>query len=290
MPELPEVENVVRGLRPVLTGRSFVDVEVLNPAIIKAGVVGFAGEVIGRRISEIVRRGKYIILQMQGGRFLIFHLGMTGKLCFSAAAEQREKHTHLVFAVESQARQLRHTDARRFGGAYLLDEQGFERFKRVHRLGPEPLELDLQRFSQLLNNRRARLKALLLDQATIAGLGNIYCDETLHRAGLHPCRLASELKPPEIHRLFLEMKRVLRQAIANGGSSISDYVDAEGLPGKYQRYYRVYGRAGEPCRVKGCHGVIRRILIAGRSSHFCPGCQRLRGSRSAGRRRSRQTG
>jgi formamidopyrimidine-DNA glycosylase len=281
MPELPEVENVVRGLRPFLDGRRFVSIEVLNPAIIKEGAERFKDTVSGCVISSIVRRGKYIVFDLQGGQFLVFHLGMTGKLYFSAPADPREKHTHLIFAIESLPRELRHVDSRRFGGAYLYDGPGLERFKRLHRLGPDPLELSYVRFAELIKKRNARIKALLLDQSTLAGLGNIYCDESLHRAGIHPCRLASGLNPQELRGLFLQIQRVLRKAIEKGGSSISDYVDAEGYQGQYQNYYRVYGRDREPCKRKNCPGVIRRIQVAGRSSHYCPECQRRRGRRPA---------
>jgi formamidopyrimidine-DNA glycosylase len=279
MPELPEVENVVRGLRPFLVGRRFSSVEVLNPAIIKMGAERFEDAVSGSCISSIIRRGKYIVLDLQGGQFLVFHLGMTGRLYFSVPSEPREKHTHVVFAIDSMPRELRHVDSRRFGGAYLCHGPEFEQFKRLHRLGPEPLDLNFNCFAQLIKNRRARIKALLLDQATLAGLGNIYCDESLHRAGIHPCRLASGLNSKELRGLFLQIQRVLRHAIDQGGSSISDYVDAEGSRGQYQNHYRVYGRNGEPCKAKNCHGFIRRIQVAGRSSHFCPLCQRWRGRR-----------
>ena len=285
MPELPVVENVVRGLAPFLTGRRFISVKILNPAIVKAGAEGFENRVIGRSISRVVRRGKYIILHLQEGICLIFHLGMTGKLYFSAASDPTERHTHLIFTVEALTRQLRHVDSRRFGGAYLVDTTELERFERLRRLGPEPLELDFPDFAQLFKNRRARVKALLLDQGILAGLGNIYCDESLHRAGIHPCRLASTLRQEELLRLFVQMRRILLQAIAQGGSSISDYVDAEGYRGQYQRYYRVYGREGEPCKVKGCGGSIRRLPVAGRSSHYCPQCQRLRVRRVVSRSR-----
>jgi formamidopyrimidine-DNA glycosylase len=276
MPELPEVENVVRGLKPRLEGRRFSVVEVLNPAIIKTGAERFENLVAGCTVSSISRRGKYILFDLQQGRHLVIHLGMTGKLCFAAPSEPREKHTHLVFGIAGEGRELRHVDARRFGGAHLLDEAGMALFKRLQKLGREPLEVDFSSFVSLMRRRRARIKALLLDQSVLAGLGNIYCDESLHRARIHPCRLAAALGADELHGLWIQVRKVLRQAIAQGGSSISDYIDPEGYRGQYQNYYRVYGREGETCRVKGCSGIIRRIPVAGRSTHYCPRCQRIR--------------
>jgi formamidopyrimidine-DNA glycosylase len=276
MPELPEVENVVRGLKPNLEGCCFESVEVLNPAIIKTGAERFESTITGRRILSITRRGKYIIFFLQDEQYLIIHLGMTGKLYFSTPSAIREKHTHLVFAITGGSRELRHVDARRFGGAHLFDRLGLAQFKRLNRLGREPLELDCRSFMQLMQGRRARIKALLLDQGVLAGLGNIYCDESLHRSGIHPCRLASSLSEGELRSLWVQVRKVLQQAIAQGGSSISDYVDSEGYRGQYQNFYRVYGREGESCKAKGCGGIVRRILVAGRSSHYCPRCQRLR--------------
>lgn len=276
MPELPEVENIVRGLRPLVEGRSLVGVQILNPAIVKAGLNEIELGVADQRVEKIERRGKFILFRFRSGHSLAFHLGMTGKLYFARPDEPLEKHTHLIFGVENLTRQLRHCDARRFGGAYFLNSHQAQRLERLDRLGPDPLEVDFKTFHRLFEGRRARMKALLLDQSVLSGVGNIYADEALHRAGIHPKQLAARVGREKLLRLYRHMGRILRHAIAEGGSSINDYVDAEGYRGRYQNYYRVYGRESEPCLARGCRGAVRRIIVGGRSTHFCPSCQRLR--------------
>jgi formamidopyrimidine-DNA glycosylase len=285
MPELPEVETLVRGLRATVTGRRILRVTLGktdfmdNPAEIER-------DLPGARIAAIERHGKFFLLRLvrdpaavaghatapepqpAAAEALLVHLGMTGHLAAHAAAEPATPHTHAVFALDD-GRELRYSDARRFGRLALLDAAGIA--AKLARVGLDPLRVTADELAARLGARRARIKALLLDQHALGGVGNIYADESLWRARLHPARLASSLKPAQWRALHRALQSVLAQAIRLRGSSISDYRDAEGRRGEFQRLHRVYGREGLPCR--RCRAKIRRIIVAGRSSHFCPRCQ-----------------
>jgi len=276
MPELPEVETVVRGLRMLLPGRSIVGVRlgktdfIDDPASLEEGLPG-------SRIASVERLGKFIRIlldpqqsaaQKEGRRNLIVHLGMTGRLAVRPAGEPFPPHTHGFFELDD-GRELRYTDPRRFGRIVLVPESGIAAFGG--RLGDEPLEISAREFQRRLGGRRARIKALLLDQSVLRGVGNIYADESLWRAGIHPARLAAQLSRTDLARLRQAIRYVLRWAIRLGGSSISDFVDAEGNPGEFQIRHRAYHRHGKPCF--RCGTTIRQMIVAGRSSHFCPKCQ-----------------
>lgn len=219
----------------------------------------------GRRIRGIRRRGKFIVIDLDGGYCLTVHLGMTGKLLRGG---ERGRHTHAIFNLDRGV--LRFEDQRQFGRIEV--SRGLP--ARVEKLGPEPLEVTPAEFAERLKRRKSRMKAVLLDQHFIRGMGNIYADEALFRAGIHPLAIGSRLRGERVKRLYRAMVEVLTQAIEKGGSSISDYVDAEGRKGFFQLEHRVYQRTGEPC--VNCGTAIRRILVAQRSTHFCPRCQRLR--------------
>jgi len=298
MPELPEVETIVRDLRPLLVGRRIRSASVFwNRTIAPtpryglldeaARAAGFCRDVTGRRIADVTRRGKHVVLHLDDGSHLIVHLRMTGHLLWEEtvptgsairetgadyvyARPDDSQHTRAVFELD-QGR-LRFTDTRKFGRIWLTE--GTETV--LGDLGPEPLADDftLADFAARLRGRRARLKPLLLDQRFLAGLGNIYADEALHRAGLHPLRTANSLSEDEITRLYVAIRAVLTAGIANRGTSLgdaSDYRDAQGEPGNHQRYLLAYGRAGQPCVT--CGTPIARLTVGGRSTHICPQCQ-----------------
>ncbi len=265
MPELPEVETIVRGLAASITGRSVRRVVLSRPDVVHANGVDLEHLLPGRRVAGVTRRGKRIRLGCDGPVELTFHLGMSGQLTLTAASQTVASHTHLRILLDGDDCELRFRDPRRFGGVWVSGGAGAVQ-PGLSRLGIEPLSASFAEFRAVLARRR-QIKALLLDQSLIAGLGNIYCDEVLHRAGIHPLTAASALSHTDARRLWDQMRRTLRSAIRAGGSSISDYVDAGG----YQRRHLVYGRAGEPCRE--CGTIIVRSVVASRGTHSCPKCQ-----------------
>jgi formamidopyrimidine-DNA glycosylase len=276
MPELPEVETVVRGLRLSLPGRAIVEVRfgktdfVDDPAEIAECLPGM-------RISDVTRLGKFICIVLEASDahstpssplYFIIHLGMTGQLTVIPSSDSVAPHTHGFFVL-NDGRELRYTDIRRFGRMLLVPESELARF--TGQLGKEPLEISGEEFCQRVGSRRARVKALLLDQRVLRGIGNIYADESLFRAHLHPARIAENLSKRQLLTLHKAVRQVLDEAILSRGSSISDYVDSEGNRGNFQLRHRVYQREGKPCF--RCKSKIRRVIVAGRSSHFCPRCQ-----------------
>ncbi|HEV7968821.1 MAG TPA: bifunctional DNA-formamidopyrimidine glycosylase/DNA-(apurinic or apyrimidinic site) lyase [Candidatus Acidoferrales bacterium] len=279
MPELPEVETVVRGLRLSLPGRAIVEVRfgktdfVEDPAAI-------AERLPGMRISDVTRRGKFIFIGLEAGApgvatavlassfYLIIHLGMTGQLKVMRSGESVAPHTHVFFVLDD-GRELRYTDIRRFGRMLVMPESGLAEF--TGQLGIEPLEISAEEFCRYFRSRRTRVKALLLDQRVLRGIGNIYADESLFRARLHPARIAENLTERQLVALHAAVRQVLEEAIRSRGSSVSDYVDSDGNRGEFQLRHRVYQRDGKPCL--RCKTKIRRVIVAGRSSHFCPRCQ-----------------
>jgi formamidopyrimidine-DNA glycosylase len=292
MPELPEVETIVRGLRTVLPGRTILSVRLGKTDFIE-DPLALAELLPGRRIEKIERLGKFISLELSAGPAaknperqldLVVHLGMTGWLGVRRPEDPVAPHTHAFFALEN-GRELRYTDIRRFGQILLVPAEGKGAFNE--RLGREPLEISAGDFSRRLAGRRARIKALLLDQSVFRGIGNIYADESLWQARIHPARLAARLNVAELARLRTAIRRVLQHAIRDRGSSISNFVDAEGRPGEYQQRHRAYGREGKSCF--RCGTQIKRAVIAGRSSYFCPRCQRRPRSSASVRWRRRPT-
>jgi formamidopyrimidine-DNA glycosylase len=274
MPELPEVETVARGLRRALPGRVISDVR-FGKADFVENPEAFAELLPGARFLAVERAGKFLHLALEptdsaGERlFLLVHLGMTGQLTVRPAAQEIAPHTHVFFTLDD-GRELRYTDPRRFGRMQVTT--ALELAQILSPLGAEPLDVNENQFAQVLRGRRARVKALLLDQHVLRGMGNIYCDESLWRARIHPARLGATLKRPEIARLHRSIRKILEEAILLGGSSLSDFVNAEGVCGEFQIRHRVYQREGRKCT--RCRAKIRRIIVAGRSSYYCPHCQR----------------
>lgn len=274
MPELPEVETIVADLRPHLVGRTITRCELSFPTIVRhPEPEAFVDSVVGMRIESVGRRGKYILVGLGGDLLLVVHLGMTGQLRLVDPAAPLEKHTHAVFFLD-HGRQLRYRDPRRFGRLLLGTEQALVAAKKMPRLGPEPIdpEFAAEELYRRLRKRRTALKAVLLDQAAIAGVGNIYADESLHRARLRPDRVASTVSKKSAQRLHESLRSSLQTAIENRGSSVDTYRDAWGEIGGQQEKLLVYGRAGEPCFT--CGRPLSTIRIAGRSTVFCRRCQR----------------
>jgi formamidopyrimidine-DNA glycosylase len=276
MPELPEVETVARGLRAALRGRRILEVRLGKTDFID-DPAALEQRLPGARIGAVKRYGKFLILELESAAptehrrdlSLLIHLGMTGQLVTCPPEAPVAPHTHVFFALDD-GKELRYTDIRRFGRMQLLADQARE--KALGSLGLDPLEATEERFCVVLGSRRARVKALLLDQHVLRGMGNIYTDESLWRARVHPMRVGATLKRDEIRRLYRAVRDVLIEAIRLRGSSVSDYVDSEGRRGEFQLRHRVYQRHGKKCF--RCGATIRRAIVAGRSSHFCPRCQR----------------
>jgi formamidopyrimidine-DNA glycosylase len=272
VPELPEVETVVRDLHPHLVGRRIASVKVGRRPLRRRWSPEWGPALVGRRVREVRRRGKWILVGLDEELYLGIHLGMTGQLTVSAARDPVARHTHVVIALGRGHDQLRFRDVRRFGCAVLFPEpQVLERFFEESRLGPEPFDLETGYWRDRLAATDRCLKAVLLDQRVVAGVGNIYADESLFEARLPPTRLGRNTGPGEADRLRRAVVIVLNRAIDRRGSSIRDYVGGSGQKGGYQAEFRVYGRAGEPC--PRCRAPIQRIRLAGRSTHFCPQCQ-----------------
>ncbi|HEX2646229.1 MAG TPA: bifunctional DNA-formamidopyrimidine glycosylase/DNA-(apurinic or apyrimidinic site) lyase [Candidatus Dormibacteraeota bacterium] len=274
MPELPEVETIVADLRPHLVGRSIVLCDLAFPKIVRhPEPEGFKDAVAGVRIDSMRRRGKYILIGLGGDLLLVVHLGMTGQLRLVDPETPIEKHTHAVFLLDD-GRQLRYRDPRRFGRLLLGTEQELITAKKMPRLGPEPIDpsLTTEELYSRLRKRRAPLKAVLLDQGAVAGVGNIYADESLYRARLRPDRMANRVSKKSAQRLQQSMRESLETAIRNRGSSVDTYRDAWGEMGEQQEQLLVYGRAGEPCYT--CGRPLSSSRIAGRTTVFCRHCQR----------------
>ena len=274
MPELPEVETIVADLRPHLVGRTIIRCELSFPTIVRhPEPEEFIDGVVGMRLESVRRRGKYILMRLADEVLLVVHLGMTGQLRLVDAVTPLENHTHAVFFLDD-GRQLRYRDTRRFGRLLLGSEQELIAAKKLPRLGPEPIDPDFaaDELYRRLRKRRTALKAVLLDQTAIAGVGNIYADESLHRARLRPDRMASRVSKQSARRLHESLRESLEAAIRNRGSSVDTYRDAWGEIGGQQEKLLVYGRAGEPCFT--CGRPLSTIRIAGRSTVFCRHCQR----------------
>jgi formamidopyrimidine-DNA glycosylase len=279
MPELPEVQTVVSSLAPHVTGARVVAVQLNRTDIVRPMGADLPALLVGRTITAVERRAKRIVFTVEGCDRFYIHLGMSGRLTVERAGAEVKKHTHLQIDVEGSGfgvqgsggdggMQIRFRDPRRFGGVFWLGCESAE-----EGLGPEPLTLKPAKLATVLAGTRRPIKSALLDQRLIAGLGNIYADECLFLAGVHPLTPANALSMEQVGRLNRAIKRVLRGAIAARGSTLRDYVDADNAPGAYRSRHQVYGREGEACR--RCRTTIERIVLTGRSTCFCPRCQRM---------------
>lgn len=269
MPELPEVHTVATRLDVALRGATVAGVTLLRPDVVRADSRDLAARLRGRTVERVGRHGKQIVWRFAPDLELRVHLGMTGNLVLVPRRAPVEPHTHVRFRFRDRDVEARFRDPRRFGGLWIPGgDAGRGRFSAP--LGPDALDIAPAGFRRVLDRPR-QVKAVLLDQSAIAGLGNIYVDEALHRAGVHPLRPARDLDPRSVARLHRAVRRVLAEAIAAGGSSVRDYRDADGEEGWFQIRHRVYGREGEPCG--RCGGPVARIVVAARSTHLCPACQ-----------------
>ena len=271
MPELPEVETIVRGLRSQISNLEFSGVEVCLEKCVQGSKQTLIEGIRKKKIRAVARRGKNIVVSLGGGEVLRVHLGMTGRLLLVPEDSPREKHTHLIFSFRRRPLQLRYVDSRRFGRVFWEKTEGGSG-SSLSRLGPEPLEISAPDFIRRARSRRREIKPLLLDQHFLAGVGNIYADESLHRAGIHPRRKSHSLGGTTMLRLLKALRQVLQESIRAGGSSVRSYVNSAGVVGGFQHFLRVYGREGEPCRT--CGRKIVRETVGGRSSFYCPRCQR----------------
>jgi len=269
MPELPEVETIARGLHTCLAGDLIDEVWIGDKSnLLKSPASEISRVLRGARIEGFRRVGKHIVADLtsrKGPAQWVIHLGMTGRCLVCEPAVDHAKHTHLIATLAS-GRELRFVDPRRFGKLLVLEGREFTA------PGAEPIAADREEFVQLFKGRNTPIKSALLNQSLLSGIGNIYADESLFRAGVRPRRRAASLTRAELMRLYDAIQQVLAEAITAGGSSISNYVDASGDSGFFQLQHRVYQRTGEPCLV--CGSIIKRVVIAGRSSHYCARCQR----------------
>jgi formamidopyrimidine-DNA glycosylase len=295
MPELPEVQTVVTTLAPKVTGRTIRAVTRLRPDIVTPAGADLSRALAARRIDAIARRGKRIVFTLDDGNRFYVHLGMTGQLTVTTPDTPVPPHTHMVLALEGEdggsrmedgagapgassllhppsslspsRLEVRFRDPRRFGGVWWLGRSGLPDAG----MGPEPLKLRPAQLFRRLHRTTRAVKNALLDQSVVAGLGNIYVDEALFAAGIHPLTAGSDLTPAQVGKLNRAIKTTLRRALRHRGSTLRDYMDADGAAGSFQNLHRVYDRAGQPCR--RCRTPVERIVLGGRSTHFCPRCQ-----------------
>lgn len=263
MPELPEVETIVRDIAPRLEGRHIHSAEVFSPLVLRNNKGSLADALAGRKILSVRRHGKHVLLHLDRG-VLVIHLGMTGKLLFNS---QPTSHTRAILALDDST--LVYDDIRMFGSLEWCPELP----QRIKVLGPEPFEIDAPQFAVQIRKHQTSIKAVLLNQKVIRGMGNIYTDEALWRARIHPKTIAARIRAQRGRELLGAIVEVLNEAIEHRGSSVSDYVDADGRKGAFQLRHKVYGREGKAC--ERCGAPIRRIVVAQRGTHYCPKCQRV---------------
>ena len=283
MPELPEVETVRRGLAPVMEGAVIARADVNRPDLRWPFPDRMAARLSGHKVERLRRRSKYILVDLASGESLLIHLGMSGRMLISGDPlgqfvhdhPSPEKHDHVVFHMSNGAR-ITFNDPRRFGAMDLLDTDTADQHKLLAAIGPEPLGNDFHEAHLIaaLKGRNMPIKSALLDQRIVAGLGNIYVCETLYRAGISPAHKAGHISATRVSSLVPTIRQVLSEAIEAGGSSLRDFRRADGELGYFQHRFDVYGREGKPCRTPGCGNVIGRIVQSGRSSFYCPTCQR----------------
>ncbi|MGR3702340.1 MAG: bifunctional DNA-formamidopyrimidine glycosylase/DNA-(apurinic or apyrimidinic site) lyase [Paracoccaceae bacterium] len=283
MPELPEVETVRRGLAPVMEGQVIARAQVNRPDLRWPFPPDMAARLTGRRVMALRRRSKYILADLDSGETLLIHLGMSGRMLVSGDPlglfvhdhPMAEKHDHVVLDMANGAR-ITFNDPRRFGAIDLLETATADQHKLLSAIGPEPLGNDFNEpyLVAALKGRNTPVKSALLDQRIVAGLGNIYVCEALFRARISPQRRAGQIAATRVAAMVPIIRQVLAEAIEAGGSSLRDFRQADGELGYFQHSFDAYGREGEPCRAPGCNGTIARIVQAGRSSFYCPKCQR----------------
>ncbi len=287
MPELPEVETIAKGLRQTIVGKKVKDVRAIFPAIVKQKFNIFKQAVTQRKIKGVRRRAKYLLIDLSGGKTILVHLGMTGNLLFivrrpssavrcepiSSPTRNCNKHDHLILKFCESNSYLCYNDQRKFGKIKVFDTDKENRVPELKKLGPDAIDVTPSEFADRFKKRKGRIKSALLNQQIVAGLGNIYADESLYEARINPARRVDNLSKSKLIQLHKAINRILQKAIKAGGSSIDNYLNIDGKTGEFQLQHRVYGREGERC--KRCGTKIKRIKINQRSSYFCPRCQPL---------------
>ena len=276
MPELPEVETVMRGIQPALEGMKLINVEQRCAKLRWPIPYNLVIRLKGRRVTGIARRAKYIIWYFDNETAMILHLGMSGRISITSHRPAvLEKHDHLIFTIEDGT-VIRFNDARRFGMVDLVPSDQIFQHRLLKSLGPEPLGNDFSciGLGAMLEGKQQPIKNALLDQSVVAGLGNIYVCESLYRSNISPRRLAMNVKGRRLGELFVNIKDILNEAIIAGGSTLRDHVQTNGDLGYFQHNFMVYGREGEACKKSGCVGEIKRIIQSGRSTFYCAKCQR----------------
>lgn len=271
MPELPEIETLARQFRDRLQGTSFSGVQVLRASMVRPSGAPLQESICGRRVQDIARTGKFFAMTFEGGHRLWFHLGMSGQVVVSAGRPRGISHIHLLLELSDGKGVLYYRDPRRFGKV-LFQPAGGPLPVSLRRVAPDPFQMSAAEFADRYRGRKARIKSLLLDQHLVSGLGNIYADESLFRAGIDPRKRANRLKRERLEGLHGRVCELLKEALTLGGSTIGDYRHLDGKHGGFQEMHRVYGRERQAC--PGCGAPVRRVVISGRSSYFCPVCQK----------------
>jgi len=266
MPELPEVETIARGLQKTVGGKKIKDVNVIFPGIVKQDSKNFKKNVEKSKIIRVRRRGKYILIDLSNEKTILTHLGMTGSLLFLKSSTPLDKHDHLVVKFYQSQKGLRYRDTRKFGRIKSFSTSQEKNISDLKKLGPESLNISFSDFVNLFRKRKGRVKSALLNQQILAGLGNIYADESLFEAQIHPLQKTDKLSPQKLKKLHQGIQKILKKAIKAGGSSIENYHNVDGEIGSFQLQHKVYGREGLPC--KRCRARIKRVKISQRSSYF----------------------
>jgi formamidopyrimidine-DNA glycosylase len=270
MPELPEVETIARDLRSALLNQRVLEARFLNTLIREQGSFRSADILNNKTLHSISRRGKNLIFHFSDDLAMICHLKMTGRLLLRNLESRQDKHLH--FYIQFEKSLLNFYDVRKFGRICILKEKDIANHPRLHKLGPEPRAISIDEFMKVIKKRNKAIKLVLLDQEVIAGIGNIYADESLYEAGIKPSIKSSKVPTAKLKKLHKAINDVLELAISKRGSSIDDYLDGFGQAGEFQKIIKVYGRTGEAC--KKCKTPIKRIVLGGRSTHYCPKCQK----------------
>lgn len=273
MPEMPELENIRRTLMPHIKGRQIMQTEILLSRQIKwPDPENFAARLAGRIISDVDRIGKYLLLRLDSGVTVVFHLRMTGQLCYREKGAADGTHSRIILHLDGGDR-LIYGDTRTLGTVHAMTEEELPRIQGLAEMGPEPLseEFTVDYLTKVLQGRKTKIKSFLLDQSNIGGLGNIYVDEALFLSGIHPLRRAEEIRAEEVPALYEAINRVIKEGIEDGGTTFRDYRNGNGEKGSHQDKLFAYGRDGEPCRK--CGTIMEKIRVGGRGTHFCPQCQ-----------------
>jgi len=284
MPELPEVETIKNDLRKAILNKTIAEVEIKDKKAIKSDLTDFLSRLKNNYFKDILRVGKLLAFQFKGGGYLLIHLKMTGQLIFCdkkkciagghdlpKVENHPAKFTRVVFKFKNNSK-LYFNDMRRFGYLRIVENDNFKKIKEAYGVEPISKEFDLKNFKKTIQGKKKNIKAVLMDQSLIAGIGNIYADEVLFEAGIMPTRPAGRLSEKEQKEIFKAIKIILKRAIKHRGTTFSDYLDAKGEKGNFTRFLRVYGRAGKKCYK--CRGIVKKIKIGGRGTSFCPKCQK----------------